>query len=448
MSFSVCKLAATRRNRERKRNNPVGLIYLIFIICAVFCDEPATAAVNCDTEAPFGTDDSFVAGPFNDFLSGNTDPVIFKLSSNSNYVTKDASGGSNNQCNSGHGFDWCRICKTCYDYYTANKCGPNDAYHVERVACSGSRYEIIRNDTRLCKDMPFGPFVQKLNSTVDLHTTNQVNSPRTVTWDYNNITFTFSTASLNQGVVCTFNKMATSVGTGCLSIKAYSVPNSYNLAANGIYWSALHCTAGSVTWTPDDTTAGNAAAGFYVKFTEKTGNAANQIKPNPKIMCTQCQTGWKLTTRTYGHDLCDACDASKNFVEYLPGKCFCKKGYAYDSSQDKCVDTGADSRNFVSPNNDGTYYCKSGYEVSYYTSPESATDFEYYHCEPCKTDDNFVNGTNGCECATGYDRDDRGTPENPEDDTCKISTTQVYVDSTGWFTIPETSSCERDWWQE
>ena len=415
--------------------------------------------INCGT-SNYGTDNSLTNGPW---AGAGSDPLVYRLvnariDANENFISLDFQAGtetnpSGESCN----YKKCRIKK---DGNYANKCGAAGGYHAERMSCASEVSEINNTgsdsisfydsqpfrpvpNNRSCIDFPFGPIIKDTNNvnkanlnkkgtiTLDSSLTPSSNH---YTWHYNNdVSFDFTKNDIQNNGTCTYNKTLNGP-VNCLSYIGWSVSN-FTMRKTISNNDNLHCASGSVVWTAETTAGGNAASGFYAVFKESSDN-----NTNPKITCNHCYTGWKPVS-----GLCDGCDASKNFASFGTSYCWCKKGFAYDSSQDRCVPR-AEENNFV-PVGDN-YYCKQGYKLAEYNQPTSARGYQRFYCTACDTDKHFHFNGEGCICDDGYTINGE-EDTNPENHTRIVNTNASYQDMIGTFRLAshDYGVCGSNWWE-
>lgn len=452
MSFSVCKLAETRRNleRERERNSPAGLICLVFCCFNIFLLSNLFAATCPDHHSQNSYNDSWGSGiEIVEVVSGqgstgftHCNPEV-SSSTDSNYRMR-ISYPCDNSSSCVSSDKWYSVVRQ-KDKTTCSAIDFQYAYHLEHdLTNSDCEYECVKGlkacgETRSDGTPYFGRRFPDGNLLSGYKEGDTVYNWGTAPLLDNNNVAVFDIRDGDdceervgkRGYIKVYGwRVAEADGSGSM------FTSRCGLKKSGLSNASKHCSSGTVIWMAERVAYGNVQEGFKLEF--KT-SSSNRIK----YTCSTCETGWKTNST---QSACDACDDSKNFVG-SSGFCGCKKGYIYNIEQSKCVQNTNSNAHFSNTQNDaGEYYCAQGYTVTNMPTPTEANQYVRFVCG-CNIQNGFTEDAEGCYCQRGYTIDDRGD-NNPENDTCVLDINQVYVDSTGWFTIPGTGSCREDWWQQ
>ena len=293
--------------------------------------------------------------------------------------------------------------KRCFihaDSKYTNRCC--DGKFAERASCDSSvsiPYQ-LHPVSRNCRDFLFGPYITnsllpdagytKYNATFKITdvigTANYTDAPLYATsWDTSGCSFSNKTASYDK------------------------------------------CATGTVKWSANSTSGGNAIQGFYVIFNPN----------NAKYECTTCNTGYKKNNNGVYDASHVGCVCREHWDCSVPQ---CYYGYARNSSDD-CVRRnnflcGSELNVYgIDTTNDNYCKCKSG--------------FDNNGCTQCKH--NFELDSNGdCICDERYYRKVNFDDDDPENDECELITGQdrTYTDETGTFYLNADDACSPTWWQE
>ena len=304
--------------------------------------------------------------------------------------------------------EWCRICypgsgeNKCLKAY-ANRCG-SDCQHLERQGCSGNamqQYTLVKDSRKCTTNQPdvadffFYPKVDNIELGSDGV---QVYGKYFYISDLNQ---TAEATFITSGLSCKKGD-GTTMPTG--SAEQPDCTHEWNTSNckfndktdvtfygtyNGV--GPWNCDSGTIKWSAESKSGGDAAYGFYVKYK----------KSSATYTCQRCRFGY--TNTNGGKCTCTMVGAD------CAGGCV----YGYTVQNNSCV---------IRPNftcNGNTCYCNSGFDSE-------------NGCTQCKP--GFIAQDNRCVCPDGFSLDDKGTTENTEDDECVIAITH-YTDSTGTFTL-------------
>lgn len=334
-----------------------------------------------------------------------------------------------NRCDGVSNTLWCRMSAAGNgDAYAgphvyASKCSSN-CYHLERARCATDQtytqyVDFLTGNSRSCRDgFFFGPVV----NSVDWDGGSASNTSITLlgaTLGFADIIGTSTFSVVEAGKSEYFYTYAWDT-SNC----QFSVPGTYSYS---------NCQVGTFKWKATSTSHGDAQSGFYVFF----------YRPDATYTCSQCKIGYKsVNGGVYKY--------TSNSNSSIQAGCTCNTEYHWD-----CTQTPA--------------HCIRGYYISSTECSYYPTD--YFDCDEsgCKCRSGFVvNNQNsymatcGPDCKTNFRPDGEGhcicdenmgytwvrDNDNPENDTCVLNTSQVYVDQTGWFTLSSDGLdvCRDDWW--